>query len=65
MTQQRIGGLLSLWERSGQDASMGAMAERVVPEIAEVERLMHRWVAEDPENRHFGPPSFEMHHGHT
>ncbi len=67
-TQQRIGHLLRYWQRSGQ----GARAERLrrddeaeLPEILEVERLMRDWVAEDPENRHFGPPPFEVHQGRT
>lgn len=64
-TQQRIDHLFAFWERSGQGASAEALGQRVVPEIAEVERLMHAWVAEDPENRHFGPPGFEEHGGRT
>ncbi|MEM1385317.1 MAG: tetratricopeptide repeat protein, partial [Pseudomonadota bacterium] len=65
LTQQRIQHLLLYWERSGQAANAerlrGGDGSLLVPEIAEVERLMQDWVAEDPENRHFGTPPFEEH----
>lgn len=66
-TQDRIGDLLLLWERSGQAARADRLRagdpSELLPEIAEVERRMHDWVAEDPENRHFGPPPFAEHKG--
>ncbi|MEM6548057.1 MAG: tetratricopeptide repeat protein [Pseudomonadota bacterium] len=62
-TQERIHDLLHLLERSGQAVDHERWFEPVLPEIAEVERLMQDWVAEDPENRHFGTPPFAEHMG--
>ncbi|MEM8992606.1 MAG: tetratricopeptide repeat protein [Pseudomonadota bacterium] len=62
-TQQRIQHLLLYWESSGRAVDAEAFWQRLFPEIAEVERLMQDWVAEDPENRHFGTPPFAEHMG--
>ncbi|MEM8821229.1 MAG: hypothetical protein AAGE90_17180 [Pseudomonadota bacterium] len=67
LTQQRLQHLLHDWERSGQQDRAARLRagdpSDLLPEIAEVERLMRDWVAEDPENRHFGPPPFAEHNG--
>jgi tetratricopeptide (TPR) repeat protein len=67
MAQDSASYLVRLWDQSGHEdraarLRAGDFAD-LLPEIHEVERLMREWVAEDPENRDFGPPPFAMHHG--
>ena len=60
-TQNEIRALLRLWSESGQ----GDKAQRlengdrsdILPYVEEIEEEHRQWVAEDPENRSFGPPS--------
>jgi tetratricopeptide (TPR) repeat protein len=60
-TQQSISALIHLWTQSGQSEK----AERLkngdpsdlLPIIKQIEADHRAWVAEDPDNRHFGPPS--------
>ena len=61
-TQDLVGGLAQFWEQSG-DADKSARLRRgdisdLVPVIAQIELEHWAWVAEDPENRHFGPDLF-------
>jgi tetratricopeptide (TPR) repeat protein len=61
-TQGSVGGLAQCWEQSGQAdkaarLQAGAISD-LVPVIAQIEREHRAWVAEDPENRHFGPPPY-------
>lgn len=66
-TQQRLQHVGLFWERSGQQDRAARLQagdfSDLLPEIAEVERLMHDWVAEDPVSRHFGLPPFAEHKG--
>ena len=62
-TQQRIAHLLQYWDESGQGANKERLGELLGPEITAVEAEMDAWVAEDPKNRHFGPPPFGEHRG--
>jgi tetratricopeptide (TPR) repeat protein len=66
-TQQRIGQLVELLSQGGEGPRVarlrvGEIAD-LLPEIAAVEAEMQAWVAEDPDNRHFGPPPFAEHKG--
>jgi len=62
-TQQFLNHLLHFWDASGQGDNEERLGKLLVPEIAAVEAAMRDWVAEDRENRHFGPPSFAEHQG--
>ncbi len=53
--------LTQMWEQSGDTEKAarlraGDIAD-LLPVIAEIEEEHRAWVAEDPETRHFGPPS--------
>ncbi|MEM6636111.1 MAG: TIR domain-containing protein [Pseudomonadota bacterium] len=66
-TQEMLLDLCSLWESSGDPGKASQLKAGdptdLLPEIEEVERLMHEWVAANPDQRHFGPPPFSRHHG--
>jgi len=53
--------LVWAWKRSGQADKTARLhsgdISDLVPMIAQIEREHRAWVAEDPHNRHFGPPS--------
>jgi tetratricopeptide (TPR) repeat protein len=60
-TLGRAAVLAFLWQRSGQPdkafrLTAGDMSD-LLPVIAQIEAEHRAWVAEDPEHRHFGPPS--------
>jgi tetratricopeptide (TPR) repeat protein len=60
-TQRRTGELLHFWEQSGQPDKAARLQSGdisdLLPVIAQVEAEHRAWVAKDPKNRHFGPPS--------
>lgn len=60
-TQRHISDLLHLWSESGQaekaERLRGGDGSDLFPIIQQIEQEHRDWVAEDPENRHFGPPS--------
>jgi tetratricopeptide (TPR) repeat protein len=53
--------LAEFWEQSGQPDKAARLRDGkisdLLPIIAEIETGHRAWVAEDPETRHFGPPS--------
>jgi tetratricopeptide (TPR) repeat protein len=57
----RIGALDSCWEHSGQSEKAARLRRGdisdIIPVIEQIESEHRAWVAQDPENRHFGPPS--------
>jgi hypothetical protein len=60
-TQRGMQYLTHLWQLSGQpdktvQLETGDISE-LLPLIAQIETEHGAWVAEDPENRSFGPPS--------
>ena len=61
-TQRMAGYLATMWEQSGRSDQAarlrGGDISDLLPVIAQIELEHHAWVAEDPQNRHFGPPSF-------
>jgi hypothetical protein len=50
-----------MWQRSGQPDKAARLEagdpSDLLPVIAQIEQEHRAWVAEDPKNRHFGPPS--------
>ncbi|HUS53792.1 MAG TPA: hypothetical protein VMY41_07280 [Thermohalobaculum sp.] len=56
-TRRCLADLLDFWDKSGQGANKERLGALIRPEIEAVEVGMRAWVAEDPENRHFGPPA--------
>ena len=54
-------GLAHCWEQSGQPDKAARLQSGdfsdLLPVIAQVEAEHRAWVAKDPKNRHFGPPS--------
>lgn len=61
LTQRRIAALHNYWAQSGEPERAARLSARNLadmgPFIAEIEAEHHAWVAEDPANRNFGPPS--------
>lgn len=61
VTQSHIDHLLHLWTESGQAEKAGRLRgddfSDLLPIVQEIEARHRQWVAEDPETRHFGPPS--------
>jgi Tetratricopeptide repeat len=61
-TQTMARGLAHYWEKFGQADKSTRLRDGdisdLLPVIAQIETVHHAWVAEDPEKRHFGPPSF-------
>jgi tetratricopeptide (TPR) repeat protein len=61
-TGDAIREIIHFWERSGQADQAarlrGGDISDLVPVIAGIELEHRAWVAADPRNRHFGPPSF-------
>ena len=58
---QDIGALLACWQNSGQTekakrCQSGNLSDLYDP-VIQIESAHRAWVAEDPEKRHFGPPS--------
>jgi tetratricopeptide (TPR) repeat protein len=53
--------LIGFWQRSGQFDKAARLRNReisdLLPVIAQIEAEHRAWVAQDPEHRHFGPPS--------
>ncbi len=60
-TKQRTSELALCWQHSGQSDKAARLQKGdfsdLLPVIAQIEAEHRAWVAEDPENRHFGPPS--------
>jgi tetratricopeptide (TPR) repeat protein len=60
-TQQYADSLAHIWQQSGQPDKAARLQSGdisdLLPVIAQVEAEHRAWVAADPENRHFGPPS--------
>jgi tetratricopeptide (TPR) repeat protein len=60
-TQRRARDLASCWRQSGQVDKAARLAAGDIPDIqpvlAQIEAEHRTWVAEDPEQRQFGPPS--------
>lgn len=60
-TQRRAGDLIHIWRESGQPEKLARLEtgdiSDLLPVIAQIEAEHHAWVAEDPPNRDFGPPS--------
>ena len=58
--------LLQSWEQSGHSEKAACLRSgqisNLLPIIAQIEGEHATWVAEDSENRHFGPPSFFAQH---
>ncbi len=53
--------LLRYWTESGQsdkaERLAGGDGSDLIPIVERIEAEHRAWVAEDPDNRHFGPPS--------
>ena len=58
LTQQRLHHLYKFLEKAGAKIELQDLLTFVIPEILTVEVEMFEWVKADPDNRHFGPPSF-------
>ena len=58
LTLQRLNVLHGYLEKAGAKIEPQALLSFVVPDILTVEVEMLKWVKADPDNRHFGPPSF-------
>jgi tetratricopeptide (TPR) repeat protein len=60
-TRRRAGDLAYFWQQCGQPDKAARLQKGdfsdLLPVIAQIEAEHRAWVAEDPENRHFGPPS--------
>lgn len=60
-TQSCIAQLIHLWTQSGQSDKAARLQAGegvdIVPIVEQIEAEHRAWVAEDPENRDFGPPS--------
>ena len=60
-THQRIADLIHLWTVSDQpekaDRLKAGDPSDLIPIVVQIEAVHRAWVAEDPENRQFGPPS--------
>jgi hypothetical protein len=60
-TQQTARRLAEAWQQCGQPVKAARLQKGgysdLLPVIAQIEAEHRAWVAEDPENRHFGPPS--------
>jgi tetratricopeptide (TPR) repeat protein len=60
-TQRSAFTLVDFWRRSGQPDRAARLEagdiSDLLPVIAQIEAEHRAWVAEDPEHRHFGPPS--------
>jgi tetratricopeptide (TPR) repeat protein len=60
-TQLAAGVLTHIWQHCGQPDKAARLQKGdfsdLLPVIAQIEAEHRAWVAEDPENRHFGPPS--------
>jgi tetratricopeptide (TPR) repeat protein len=60
-TQRRIRDAIDFWEHSDQNDKAARLRagdiSDLLPVIAKVETEHRAWVAQDPKNRHFGPPS--------
>ena len=60
-TQSHIAHLIHYWTQSGQPDKTARLqagdGADIVPIIEQIEAEHRAWVAEDPENRDFGPPS--------
>ncbi len=60
-TQVAANYLMSIWRQSGELEKTARLARGeisdLLPAIAQIEADHRKWVAEDPRNRHFGPPS--------
>jgi len=61
-TQRMAGFLAHCWEQSGQADKAARLrgGSDLLSVIAQIELEHRAWVAEDPQNRHFGPPSIFM-----
>jgi tetratricopeptide (TPR) repeat protein len=61
-TLHRANELAHFWEQSGQPDKVARLRSGdlfdLLPVIANIETEHRTWVADDPENRRFGPPSF-------
>jgi hypothetical protein len=59
--QARVLDLAHFWQQSGQPDKAARLQSSdfsdLLPVIAQVEAEHRAWVAKDPKNRHFGPPS--------
>jgi tetratricopeptide (TPR) repeat protein len=59
--QSIVDDLVFLWQQSGQPDKAARLRSGdisdLLPVIAQVEAEHRAWVAKDPKNRHFGPPS--------
>ena len=58
LTQLRLRHLYYYLEQAGVKIERQDLLDFVIPEILTVEVEMFEWVKADPDNRHFGPPSF-------
>jgi len=60
-TQQSVSNLIRIWQHSDQHDKAARLAAGditdLLPVISQIEAEHRAWVAEDPENRRFGPPS--------
>jgi hypothetical protein len=60
-TKKSAGQLAHCWQQSGQPDKTARLESGdisdLLPVIAQIEAEHRAWVAQDPENRHFGPPS--------
>ena len=60
-TQTRVISLIECWQQSGEADKAARLQSGdirdLLPVIAQIEAEHRAWVAEDPKNRHFGPPS--------
>jgi len=60
-TQRRLSDLHHFWTQSGQADKAARLAggdvSDLIPVIRQIEDEHRAWVAEDPDTRHFGPPS--------
>jgi tetratricopeptide (TPR) repeat protein len=60
-TQRRVGALIDFWRQSRQPEKAARLEagdiSDLLPVIAQIEGEHRAWVAKDPKNRDFGPPS--------
>jgi tetratricopeptide (TPR) repeat protein len=60
-TRTFAGYLAQIWQQSGQPDKAARLQSGdfsgLLPIVAQVEAEHRAWIAKDPENRHFGPPS--------
>ena len=58
LTQRRLKHLYHYLEQAGVKIERQDLLDFVILEILTVEVEMFEWAKADPDNRHFGPPSF-------